>query len=45
MKVPWISKEKLALKAMDLMEAFQEMAGYSVRPPIPVEDILSGLWV
>ena len=40
MKVPWISKEKLALKAMDLMEAFQEMAGYSVRPPIPVEDII-----
>ena len=40
MKVPWISKEKIALKAMDLMQAFQEMAGYSVRPPIPVEDII-----
>ncbi len=40
MKVPWISKEKIALKAMDLMEAFQAVAGYKVKPPIPVEDII-----
>jgi len=40
MKVPWISKERIALKAMDLMEAFQVVAGYRVRPPIPVEDII-----
>lgn len=40
MKVPWISKEKIALKAMDLMEAFQAEAGYRVKPPIPVEDII-----
>jgi Zn-dependent peptidase ImmA (M78 family) len=40
MKVPWISKEKIALKAMDLMEAFQTVAGYRVKPPIPVEDII-----
>ncbi|MBC8430646.1 MAG: ImmA/IrrE family metallo-endopeptidase [Desulfobacterales bacterium] len=40
MKVPWISKEEIALKAMDLMEAFQTMAGYMVKPPIPVEDII-----
>jgi Zn-dependent peptidase ImmA (M78 family) len=40
MKVPWISKEEIALKAMDLIEAFQTMAGYIVRPPVPVEDII-----
>ena len=40
MKVPWISKKEIALKAMDLMEAFQTMAGYMVKPPIPVEDII-----
>jgi len=40
MKVPWISKEEIAQKAMDLMEAFQTMAGYTVRPPVPVEDII-----
>ena len=40
MKVPWISKEKIALKAMDLIEAFQVVAGYRVKPPIPVEDII-----
>ena len=39
MKVPWISKEKIALKDMDLIEAFQVVAGYRVKPPIPVEDI------
>ena len=40
MKVPWISKERIALKAMDLIEAFQAVAGYRVKPPIPVEDII-----
>ncbi len=40
MKVLWISKEEIALKAMDLIEAFQTVAGYRVKPPIPVEDIL-----
>jgi len=40
MKVPWISKEKIALKATELMEAFQVVAGYTVKPPIPVEDII-----
>jgi len=40
MKVPWISKERIALKAMALMEAFQAVAGYRVKPPIPVEDII-----
>ena len=40
MKVPWISKENIALKATDLIEAFQAVAGYKVKPPIPVEDII-----
>lgn len=40
MKVPWISKQQIALKANQLIEGFQDMAGYTVRPPIPVEDIV-----
>jgi hypothetical protein len=40
MKVPWISKRRIAGKAPDLIENFQDMAGYPVRPPIPVEDIV-----
>ena len=40
MKIPWISKEQIALKAMDLIENFQTMAGYMVKPPIPVEEII-----
>jgi len=40
MKVPWISKEEIAQKAMDLLEVFQTMAGYMVKPPVPVEDII-----
>jgi Zn-dependent peptidase ImmA (M78 family) len=40
MKVPWISKQKIALKGMDVMESFQAAAGYTVKPPVPVEDII-----
>jgi len=40
MKAPWISKEKIAATAMDLMQNFQALAGYTVRPPVPVEDII-----
>ena len=40
MKVPWISNEKIAVKAMDLIEVFQVVAGYRVKPPIPVEGII-----
>jgi hypothetical protein len=40
MKVPWISKQRIAEKANQLIEGFQAMAGYTVRPPIPVEDIV-----
>jgi len=40
MRVPWISKERIALKATDLIKNFQALAGYRVKPPIPVEDII-----
>jgi len=40
MKVPWISKERIALKATELIKNFQALAGYTVKPPIPVEDII-----
>jgi Zn-dependent peptidase ImmA (M78 family) len=40
MNVPWISKENIALKALDLIENFQALAEYEVKPPIPVEDII-----
>jgi hypothetical protein len=40
MKVPWISKRRIAEKAPDLIENFQAMAGYPVRPPVPLEDIV-----
>ena len=39
-RYPWISKEKIALKALDLIEKFQTLAEYEVKPPIPVEDII-----
>ena len=40
MNVPWISKEKIALKATELINGFQALAKYDVKPPIPVEDII-----
>ncbi len=40
MNVLWISKEKIALKATALIENFQALAKYEVKPPIPVEDII-----
>jgi len=40
MKVPWISKKEIAVKAIALIEDFQERAGYRIRPPIPVEEII-----
>ena len=39
MKVPQISKEKVGLKAMEMLETFQVVAGYRVRTPIPAKDI------
>ena len=40
MKVAWISKEEIALKAVELVNNFQLLAKYEVKPPIPVEDII-----
>jgi Zn-dependent peptidase ImmA (M78 family) len=40
MKVPWISKETIAQKATDVIQNFQSLAKYEVKPPIPVDDII-----
>ena len=40
MNVPWLSKETIARKATELIDGFQAIAGYEVKPPIPVEDII-----
>jgi Zn-dependent peptidase ImmA (M78 family) len=40
MKVPWISKEGIARNAIDVIQNFQSLAKYEVKPPIPVEDII-----
>ncbi len=40
MKVPRVSKEKIAEKALALIADFQDVVGYVVKPPIPVEDII-----
>jgi hypothetical protein len=40
MKVPWISKAQISEKALALIENFQTIVGYAVKPPIPVEDII-----
>lgn len=40
MQVPWLSKRSIALKATKLAEDFQRKAGYTVNPPIPVDEII-----
>ncbi|HDR14068.1 MAG TPA: ImmA/IrrE family metallo-endopeptidase [Desulfobacteraceae bacterium] len=40
MKVPWMSKKAIARKAEALVEDFQRRAGYTISPPIPVEEII-----
>ena len=40
MKVPWISKEDIARNASNVIQNFQALAKYEVKPPIPVEDII-----
>ena len=40
MNVPWISKETISEKATELIDGFQALAKYEVKPPIPVEDII-----
>jgi hypothetical protein len=40
MNVPWISKEDIDRRATNLIDNFQALAKYEVKPPIPVEDII-----
>ena len=40
MNVPWLSKETISRKATELIDGFQALAKYEVKPPIPVEDII-----
>ena len=40
MNVPWLSKQTISKRATELIDGFQAMAGYEVKPPIPVEDII-----
>jgi hypothetical protein len=40
MKIPWMSKKAIAGKAESLIANFERMAGYSITPPIPVEEII-----
>ena len=40
MKVPWLPKEKIAERASALIQYFQSLVGYEIKPPIPVEEII-----
>ena len=40
MKVPWLTKERISEAASGLIADYEAMAGYPIRPPIPVEDII-----
>jgi len=40
MNVSWLPKESIAQSASDLLEGYETLVGCSVRPPIPVEDII-----
>ena len=40
MNVPWLSKETISRKAIELIAGFQALTKYEVKPPIPVEDII-----
>jgi hypothetical protein len=40
MKVPWLSKRKIAMIAEAVSADYGEMTGSSATPPIPVEDII-----
>ena len=39
MKVPWLPKEQIALKACDVISAY-ERKPETRQPPVPVEDII-----
>ena len=38
--VPWMSKETISESALRVISAYEEMVGDSVKPPIPVEDMI-----
>ena len=40
MRVPWLSKEKIAWQAHELLTGYQELMGQIIKPPIPVELII-----
>jgi hypothetical protein len=40
MKVPWLPKQEIALKAGEVLSAHEALIGKPVEPPIPVEDII-----
>ena len=40
MKVPWLPKNTIAERASSLIKYFQSLAGYEIKPPIPVEEII-----
>lgn len=40
MKVPWLSKDRIAYMASEITGNYAAMAGYRISPPIPVEDII-----
>ncbi len=40
MRVPWMSKDKIAGRAYDVLVDYQALVGRIVQPPIPVEDII-----
>jgi Zn-dependent peptidase ImmA (M78 family) len=40
MRVPWMAKEEIAWKALELLAGYEAAIGDSVSPPIPVEDVI-----
>ena len=40
MRVPWMTKEEIAGRAHGLLTRYEAAIGHSVRPPIPVEDVI-----
>jgi hypothetical protein len=40
MKVPWLPKQGIAGLTTQILDDYQAMAGYPLRPPIPVDDVV-----
>jgi Zn-dependent peptidase ImmA (M78 family) len=40
MKVPWLPKQEIALRAQKVLSAHEGLTGKPIEPPIPVEDII-----